>query len=232
MKIVPALLVFLIAVPVFAKSHAVNINTETDKRATPADSARISFSFHDPALEPSTYSLEIQRDGTGHYAAAYTPSVDGVSAPPPVDRIIHVQGELLNRLFTAARKSHFFAAPCKSHDHVAFTGTKTLVYSGPDGTGRCMFNYARDVAMNEAASELQAIAYTLGVGNRLAREQRYQPLSLDPELIALRRAAQDGEALEIENIAPELASIANDNAALKRDRAYARALLATAASHK
>lgn len=227
MKIAPALLVFLLAAPVFAKARATSVEP------SPTDSAQIRFSFHDAALEPSTYSLDIRQDGTGRYAATYTASADGTSAAPPVNRVIHVQGALVNKLFAAARKAHFFTTPCQSsRSHVAFTGTKTLAYSGPNGAGSCTFNYAKEPSVNKAANDLRAIAYTLSVGEQLSLDERYEPLSLDAGLISLRQAAKNGDALEIENIAPELASIAQDDNVLNRDRAWARALLASAASNR
>jgi hypothetical protein len=198
--------------------------------ASPANRAHIQFTVENPRLEPAWYSLEIYEDGTGTYRATYT-AADGDSAAPPVDRAIRVRNPLLSHLFETARTHHFFALECQAaHSHVAFTGKKTLAYAGPDGAGSCTFNYARDQAVNEAANKLLAVAYTLEVGARLNREHRYDRLSLDAELEALRDVVRDQQALELENIAPELESIANDDAVMNRARKSARTLLTEAGS--
>jgi hypothetical protein len=199
-------------------------------QASPAGRAHIQFRFADPQLEPAAYSLEIYEDGSGSYTARYTASKTD-SAASPVDRAIRIHEPLLSHLFSDARRHHFFAMECQApHSHVAFTGNKTLAYSGPDGAGSCTFNYAREQSINEIAANLMAVAYTLDEGVRLAGEHRYDRLSLDAELEALQEAAQDRRALELGNIAPELGAIADDDAVMNRARARSRALLVESAS--
>jgi hypothetical protein len=189
----------------------------------------ILFSLADPQVEPSQYSLEIREDGTGVYKATYTAS-GGDTAATPVERSIKVHDPVLAGIFSTAHKDHLFAMDCQnSRGRVAFTGKKTLAYAGPDGRGSCTFNYSHDKGINEAAVSLTSVAYTLEVGERLASEHRYDRLSLDAELGALQEAARDRRALEIENIAPELESIAKDDAVMNRARQRARKLLNEAA---
>ncbi|MGC2162229.1 MAG: hypothetical protein WA634_09995 [Silvibacterium sp.] len=214
MKVVAAFFALFVAVAAVAQNAA-----------TPASRAHIQFTVENPKLEPVQHSLEIYEDGTGRYTATYT-AADGDSAALPVDRPVRVHDPLLSHLFESARSHHLFAEACQApHSHVAFTGKKTLAYTGPDGAGGCTFNYARDPAINQVAGELMAVAYTLEIGERLQRDHRYDPLSLDAELGSLRDAAQNGQALELENIAPELESIANDGAVMSRARERARSLL-------
>lgn len=185
----------------------------------------IVFSVANPRVEPSQYTLEIRQDGTGEYKATYTASgMD--SAAAPADRAIRVQDPVLAEIFSAARKYNFFATDCQEpHGHVAFTGKKTLSYIGPDGKGSCTFNYSREKGIDQTATNLMSVAYTLEVGARLASEHRYDRLSLDAELKALQEAVADRSALEIENIAPVLESIANDDAVMNLARARAQKLL-------
>jgi hypothetical protein len=186
----------------------------------------ISFSVANSPVEPSQYSLRIGEDGAGIYKATYTAS-GGDSAALPVDRPIKVHNPVLKGIFSTAHKYRFFATPCQApHGHVAFTGQKTLAYMGADGKGSCTFNYSQDEAINNAAVNLTSVAYTLEIGERLAKEHRYDRLSLDGELAALQTAVTDRRALELENIAPELQSIADDDAVMNRARQRARALLA------
>lgn len=183
----------------------------------------IRFSVEDPQIQPRTYTLEINEDGSGTYTATYgAPSVQQVKRP------IHIHGPLVARLFQSARKDHFFEVDCADkHRRVAFTGKKTLAYSGPDGSGSCTFNYSRERDVNQITSALVAVGYTLQVGNRLKQEHRYDRLSLEDELESLQGAVRDGRALETENIAPELEAIADDNAVMELARARARSLLQT-----
>jgi hypothetical protein len=198
---------------------------------SPATKAQVRFRVADSQLEPAMYSLVIYENGAGRYTATYTASTNGDSAAPPVDRAIHVRNPVLSQLFATARRHHFFAMECQApHSHVAFTGNKTLAYAGPDGEGSCTFNYSREEAINQIAASLMSVAYTLQIGATLARDHRYDRLSLDAELGALQEAAKGRQATELENIAPELESIANDDAVMDRARARARALLLEPAS--
>ena len=91
--------------------------------------------------------------------------------------------------------------------------------------GECTFNWSRDQQLNQLADSLMAVAFTIHEGSRLAIEHVHSRLSLDAELEQLQDAAKDHRALEIENIAPELQSIAADPAVMNRARNRARALL-------
>lgn len=191
--------------------------------ATPQ--AVITFSVSNPKVEPAQYTLEIREDGSGVYEATYTAQGQDTAAAP-VNRPIQVHDPVLKQIFAAARHSHFFAAGCElPHDRVAFTGKKTLAYSGADGKGSCTFNYSKEKAINEAAASLVAVATTLAMGDDLAREHKYDPLSLDGDLAALQSSVAARQALEVENITPLLQSIASDNAVMNRARARAEKLL-------
>jgi hypothetical protein len=196
--------------------------------AAPASgSPEIRFSFEHAQLDPSAYTLVIHEDGSGHYQSTPGPASgsDGFASSPS-QRDITVREPLLASLFQTARSHHFFAIDCEAPDaHIAFTGKKTVAYNGSDGHGQCTFNWSRDKELNQLADNLMAIAYTLYEGNRLALEHTHSRLSLDSELQTLQDAVKDHRALEIENIAPELQSIATDPAVMNRARNRARALL-------
>jgi len=224
MKFAAVLLGFVIAASAVAQTPV-----------RPETKAQISFTVEQPQVEPAAYSLEVYEDGSGSYRASYTVSATGNSAPEPVERAIQIHDPLLAKMFGEARAHHFFAFDCeRRHSHVAFTGKKTLAYTGPDGAGSCTFNYAKEQWVDQLAQGLQAVAYTLEEGVRLKREQRYDRLSLDNELASLQEAVRNGQALEIENIQPELQSIVRDGAVMNRARGRASRLMAgttVAASH-
>ncbi|HUY81245.1 MAG TPA: hypothetical protein VMU92_05940 [Acidobacteriaceae bacterium] len=212
MKLVGVLFVVLTAGVAMALTAAVSVQPQ------------IVFSVANPSVEPAQYSLTIREDGTGVYKATYTPSGDDTAAAP-VDRAIRVHNPVLAEIFSVARKSHFFAVNCQGHQRVAFTGKKTLTYSGPDGRGSCTFNYAHKKGVNNVAAKLMAVAYTLAIGSELQSEHRYDRLSLDVELAALQEAVVDKQALELENIASVLESISSDDAVMNQARARAQKLL-------
>lgn len=185
--------------------------------------AQIRFTFENQNLQPAGYTLEINEDGTG----TYTDTDTGSGAQP---RAIRIHEPLLSELFATARAHKLFAMDCESGQRkVAFTGKKQLTYSGPEGNGSCTFNYSHEKALNDAAGNLMNVAFTLEEGARLASERVHDRLGLDEELGTLQDAAQQHRALEIGNIAPELESIANDDAVMDRARSRARKLLSESA---
>lgn len=221
-------LVFTFALPSAVVSIAVSPLPGTASLVD-SRSPEIRFSFEHPQLDPSAYTLVIHEDGSGHYRSSPGPSsgagMDGFGAAP-ADRDITIRDPLLASLFQTARTHRFFAMQCEAPDtRIAFTGKKTVAYAGSDGNGECSYNWSRDKELNQLAEDLMAVAYTLHEGNRLALEQQHSRLSLDSELDNLQSAVKDHRALEIENIAPVLESIASDPAVMNRARNRARALL-------
>lgn len=196
----------------------------------PAAGAKITFNLEDGKSQPVAYALEISENGAGHFRSTVGPaptpvSEDGI-APGAVDQDIRISEPLLSHLFSVARANHYFAVECEiEQGKIAFTGKKTFTYSGPDGHGSCTYNYSRIPAMNRITNEMIAIANTLEIGRRLVIEHEHSRLALDSEIETLGNAAKDGRALEIENIAPTLQSIANDDSVLLRARRRAAALL-------
>ncbi len=197
-------------------------------------SPEIRFSFEHAQLDPAEYTLVVHEDGYGHYQSTPGPvSTSGSDgfASTPQQREMVIRDPLLASLFRIARSHHFFAMECEAPDsHVAFTGKKTVAYTGSDGHGECTYNWSRDPQLNQFADDLMAIAYTLYEGNRLAIMHAHSRLGLDAELENLQSAVKDHRALEIANIAPELQAIAADPAVMNRARNRARALLSGDAS--
>jgi hypothetical protein len=220
----------------FAATAALALALSQTASPSPTASAQVTFAFEDAQLDPATYTLLIREDGSGHYQSTPGPApapnaIDGV-AGAPVGRDIEVRDPLLSAFFQTARSHRLFATACDApSSHVAFTGKKTVSYTGPDGHGECTFNWSRDQQLNQLAADLMAIAYTIDEGRRLATEHVHSRLSLDAELEALQDAFKDRRALEIENISAELESIANDEAVMNRARNRARALLSGSAKH-
>ncbi len=218
----------------FAATATLAIALSQTASPSPAASAQITFAFENARLDPASYTLLIREDGSGRYQSTPGPdtnATDGV-AGAPVARDIEVRDPLLSAFFKAARSHRFFAITCEAPgSHIAFTGKKTVSYSGPDGHGECTYNWSREQPLNQLADDLMAIAYTIEEGRRLVTEHAHSRLSLDAELEALQDAAKDRRALELENISSELEAIANDEAVMSRARNRARALLSGSGKH-
>ena len=203
--------------------------------AAPGGTANsIVFDFENPQLQPAKYSIEIHEDGSGRYKSMPSPPTPGTTTPDtadaytsqPMDREIRIGDSLRTQLFALARSHHFFAIACESpKNHVAFTGKKTLSYSGGGGQGSCTYNYSKDEQLNRIADEMESVAFTIEEGQKLALQHEHSPLALDAELETLQDSARGGRALEMGNIAPQLQSIADDANVLERARKRARELL-------
>ncbi len=144
-----------------------------------------------------------------------------------MDRDIAITGPLRAQLFAAAHKNKLFAIPCDSgRKNLAFTGNKTLRYTGPEGQGSCTFNYAKSQQITELSDSLIAVATTLEEGSKLELLLLHDKLGLNAEIDVLMDEQAGGRALELGNIAPVLQAIAADPDVLNHTRSSARALLA------
>jgi hypothetical protein len=213
--------------------HTLLALTLTTASAPAPDAAStVTFKFENPQLQPASYIIEIHEDGSGHYKSVPgTPSPDSYSTDGIVskvqDRDIKVSDRLRAKLFSTARTHHYFATDCEAAKlHVAFTGKKTLTYSGPDGAGACTYNYSQDDELNYLADEMQALSFTLEEGQRISLQLQHSRLALDAELETLQDAAKNGRAVELANISSQLQAVVEDDAVLERARKRARLLLA------
>jgi hypothetical protein len=194
--------------------------------------AQIRFTYENPKLQPPKYVLTVGEDGTGHFRSegGGPVSSDPQNMPAdPQDRPIHISKALRESMFATARKNRFFAMSCEDGGkNVAFQGTKTLQYEGPEGQGSCTYNWSKNSQIDKLTDQFEAIAATLDEGSKLQRQYEHGRLSLDTELEFLEQMVHDGRAIEVENIAPILQVLAGDDAVLQRVQRRAKALLAVA----
>jgi hypothetical protein len=192
-------------------------------------SATLTFKFENPQLQPARFEITLHGDGTGHFVShvGSAPPTDIADLPPEgQERDIIVSGAARERIFAVAQKEHGFAIKCDSGaKKIAYQGTKTLSYQGPDATGSCTYNYSNDAKIEWLTMEMLGIATTLEEGRRLTVEHAHGRLTLDGELETLENLVHEGEATEIENIAPTLQSIIADENLIQRARRRAQALL-------
>lgn len=217
-----AALTFLLSLSLSAASFAAD---------GPATGPEITYHFENPKLQPATYTFTIREDGTGHFHSepgeAPPSDTDGIT-PQAQDRDIRIPEPLRKQIFDYAHAHKYFGIHCDiGNEHIAFTGKHTFAYAGPAGQGSCTFNYAKDPQLEKLSSSMIAMAFTLEEGRRLTVQHTHSKLSLDAELETLQEAAKDGRAQGIENIAPELQAIIDDENVMTRARTRAKALLKT-----
>jgi hypothetical protein len=202
---------------------------------TSLNAQQITFTFENPQLQPAKYEVIVHPDGSGHYRSVLGPatpsSTDAANANPPadpLDRDIHVSKALRESLFATAQKSKFFANCQDAGKNIAFQGTKTLAYEGPDGQGSCTFNWSKNDQIDKLVDQVQSMVLTLDEGSKLQRQYEHGRLSLDAEIEFLVQMVHEGRATELQNIAPILQTLASDDAVLKRVQRHAQELLAAA----
>jgi hypothetical protein len=193
-----------------------------------ANAQQIRFTYENPKLQPPKYVVTVQEDGSGHFQSdAGGPPSDNESMPAEAqDRPIHISKLLREGMFAIARKNKLFAFSCEDGGkNIAFQGKKTLAYEGPEGQGSCIYNWSKKADINKLTDQFESIATTLEEGSRLERQYEHGRLSLDAEMEVLEQMVHEGRAIEVENIAPILQKLANDEAVLQRVQRRARALL-------
>lgn len=191
----------------------------------------IRMTFSNPGLTPSEWTMEFHPDGSGHFTShrgsAAPPDAKFIEAPD-VDRDIQLTPKFAERAFQVAHRNRLFATQCENRAKVAFQGTKTLAYTGPEGQGTCSFNYGRSQDIQQLGESLVAVATTVIEGARLETLLQHDPLGLDKEIENVQDAAGDGRAQQICSIREILEKLSDDPAVMERVRKRAKALLARA----
>jgi hypothetical protein len=198
--------------------------------ATPAagNIATVTFQFDRPGLHVPRYSFEVHEDGTALYHAdeVIAAPANGPVETRPIDRRLTLTHTTVGTIFKTARALDHFNLTCESTaKNIAKTGTKTLIYKAPDGTGQCSFNFSENKDVQQLLDLFQSIAFTLDEGRRLDFLHRFDRLGLDAETTELVDAVKDHRAIEIGVISASLQSLMDDTAIMQRVRQRAQTLL-------
>jgi hypothetical protein len=210
---------------------AVAQTAEPATAASPSPSAEVSFQFDRTGLPVPRFTLRIHENGTGTYQAdqaeipATQTSMRGQAAQH-VDRPINLTPGIVAKIFKAARALNHFNAECASKaKNIADTGTKTVRYTGSDGSGSCVYNYSENKTVGTLTDIFLGVASTLDEGRKLEFLHRYDRLGLDAEMNSFADEVKEGRALELGTISPTLAAIADDTAVIQRVRLRAAKML-------
>jgi hypothetical protein len=140
---------------------------------------------------------------------------------------VNITPATVDRIFALGKKLDRFNVPCASKaKNIADTGTKTLSYTAPDGSGSCTYNYSENKDVQSLTEIFQGMTETMDEGRQLDHLHRYDRLGLDSAMTFLVQEVTAGHAIEVGTIAASLRSIAEDADVMQRVRARARTLLA------
>jgi hypothetical protein len=162
------------------------------------------------------WTVRLQADGAGVYSESG--SANAATMP------LMVGQETLERVRMGERAAKSGRCETKAKN-IAKSGEKTIRYEEAGKVAECTFNYSDDAGLMGAIATFQAIADTMQRGERLQHELRYDRLGLDAEMESLVDAQKSGSAIEIENIAPVLEALVNDDQVIDRVRRRAARLL-------
>jgi hypothetical protein len=201
-----------------AEQHAAITRVSAEAGGQPV---AVTFDFEMAGLPVPHWAIAVQQDGSGRYddLSHSNQATDQTRQP------IHVEAATRRRLDAGLNK--VASGNCaKVAKNIANTGTKRIAYrSSGDAWVSCTFNYTEDRGLEDAVAAFQAIAQTLQEGDRLEHSHRFDRLGLDEDVDDLTKEIKEGEAIEIENIAPVLQSIVQDERVMERVRRKAARLL-------
>ncbi len=192
---------------------------------------QVVFAFERQGLAVPKYRFTIHSDGSAVYEGDALPvAIDGAVAAGPAQPFrseVDITPATADRIFALGRKLDRFNIACASRaKNIADTGTKTLSYTAPDGSGSCTYNYSENKDVQALTDIFLGMAETMNEGRELDFLRRYDRLGLDDAMTFLAQEVSAGRALEVGTIAASLRSIADDADVMQRVRARARTLLA------
>lgn len=180
------------------------------------DVTAISFKLQPRDPQAAPYEIRLLASGEGTYSTG--------PAEQPNQAQVRVSPATLSRIQAGLGKVD--GGKCETHEkHIAQTGMKTLTVERGGAPAACTFNYSDDAKLMDTVAAFEAMAETIQIGDRLAREHRFDRLGLDAEMELLTNELAEGRALEPGNIAPVLEAIAQDERVIDRVRRKAQRLL-------
>ena len=204
--------------------------------AAPASATQpqVVFAFERHGVPVPRYRFTVHVDGVAVYegeesppAVGHDPAAEG--SAQPFRREVNISPSTVDRIFALGQKLDRFKIECAAKaKNIADTGTKTLSYTAPDGSGSCTYNYSENKDVQSITEIFQGMAETMDEGRQLDHLHRFDRLGLDDAMAFLAQEVSAGHALEVGTIAASLRSIADDEDVMQRVRARARTLLALA----
>jgi hypothetical protein len=212
--------------------------------ATAAPAKEVVFySFHNAQLQPPEYTFQLSRDCDAIYTAQpgkeEPAKADDADAEPDREskeekergerREVRLSPGTCATIFDLAKSVSYFKGDFEFRKHrVAYTGDRVLGYFAPGVSNKTSFTWSEDGRIQQLAATFDGIAATLEYEPKLKYLRRYDRLGLNETLKRLDDQVRAGWLRELQLIAPELKSIAEDPQIMNIARDRARHLLVAA----
>ena len=183
---------------------------------------KISFSMESGPGRGPSYTIDVSESGVGKYWETAEANAADAPAKPVVK--LTISATTIAQIFAAGPA--ISTKQCETRvKNIAQTGKKKLTYVADAGAAECAYNYSDDEKVNAATSAFQAIAATIQTGAKLKHDHRFDHLGLDADLDSLLVQAKEHYSIELQNIAPVLQSIVDDDEIMAPSRRKAKMLL-------
>lgn len=194
--------------------------------------ATIRFETFWEAATPQNYVITVQAAGRARYLSRNPTrpnQPEGQGADPDFKIEFSLSPNNQAKLFKLAEQANFFKGDFNYTKHrVATTGAKTLTFADPARHFQTKYDWSENEVIEQLTQLFQGISSTIEHGRKLQYLHRFDKLGLEDELKGMEDGAKKHYLVEIQVIAPTLASIANDPAVLNIARQRARRLLTLA----
>jgi hypothetical protein len=180
---------------------AQNATSTSNASSTPA---QIIFQLDFPGQQTPHYEIMLAEDGRGSY------DTDAIEAQDKQPMSFSIGAADAAPLFALARQLQFFHGEFAASRKVAFMGTKSLRYIGPDGSGQTTFTYTENKKLEQLTTNLQSLALTLQMGQQLLADSRFNRMAVNQDMVELKDSLRRHTAAYPQAIAPVLAVIVDD----------------------
>jgi hypothetical protein len=200
----------------------------------------VFFSFHHAQLDPPEYTFQVSQDCNAVYTAkprheekTATNDPDAEQEQEPAEeneqgerREVRLSDATCNSILAAAKSLDYFKGDFEFRKHrVAYTGDRVLGYFAPGVSNKTSFTWSENPQVQQLSATFEGIAATLEAGPKLQYLRRFDRLGLNEALKKIEEQARKGWLKELQLLAPELQSIANDGQVMNIARQRARDLL-------
>ena len=223
----------LVLLALCSAAALAQVDLEPDKPVHNPPLPTITFTYQLDGAEPSHYALSVESSGRAGYrsngpeseAANLATPGHAVQGDPYVLRFT-MSKPACDRLFELAKNLDYFKGKYDyTKTRVANMGAKTLIFADPDRHNETSYNWSQNGQIQEITKLIQAMSSTLEFNRQLQDDYRYRKLGVDADLKNLEQAQQDGNATELQIVAPMLEKIVNDKSLLHIARVRAQRLL-------
>src|SRR5438309_105010 len=125
---------------------------------SPAVLPTISFTFDHPDLPVTHYQTDIAADGKAHYQSQTRGQEKG-TAEDGISRDFVLSADTRERIFDLVKKADNLVGNFDYARHkIAFSGTKTIVYTDATGSHTAKFNWSENESVMKLADLFQGIS--------------------------------------------------------------------------